>query len=180
MNILRRPGDTASTLKDAAKRTTGRGGGPWGTLLAAGTGIGLGAAAAHLLDPDQGRARRARYADQAAAGARRLAHRARQIGRLQAGRLAGVVEQLRHRADAPPMLDDASLAMKVETELFRDPAVPKGAINVNVERGVAVLRGEVADKKLKERIQDLARRIEGVEGVRSLLRVAAEPASTRS
>jgi osmotically-inducible protein OsmY len=180
MNILRRPGDAASTLKDAAERTTSRGGGPWGTLLAAGTGIGLGAATAYLLDPDQGRGRRARLADQAAAGARRVAHRAGQIGRLQAGRLAGLAEELRHRGDAPPMLDDASLAMKVETDLYRDPAVPKGAINVNVERGVVVLRGEVGDAKLKKRLADLARGVEGVVGVRSLLRVAAEPAPTRS
>jgi osmotically-inducible protein OsmY len=149
-------------------------------LLAAGTGVGLGAAAAYLLDPDRGRGRRARIADQAAAGARRVAHRAGQIGRLQVGRLAGLTEEFRHRGDAPPMLDDASLAMKVETELFRDPAVPKGQININVECGVVVLRGEVGDQKLKKRIADLARGIEGIEGVRNLLRVPAEPASTLS
>jgi osmotically-inducible protein OsmY len=179
MNILRRQGDAASSLRDAAEGTTGRGGGAWGVLLAVGTGVGLGAAAAFLLDPDRGRGRRARLADQTAAGGRRLAHRAGQIRRLQAARLAGLAEELRHRGDAPPMLNDASLAMKVETELFRDPAVPKGAINVNVERGVVVLRGEVGDETLKARLEDLARGAEGIEGVRSLLHVPAEPAPTR-
>lgn len=180
MNILRQTGDATSSLRDAGERATGRGSGAWGVLLAVGTGVGLGAAAAYLLDPERGRGRRARLADQAAAGARRLAHRAGQIGRLQAGRLAGLAEELRHRGDLPPMLDDASLAMKVETELFRDPAVPKGAININVERGVVVLRGEVGDGKLRARLEDLARDVEGIEGVRNLLRVPAEAAPTGS
>jgi hypothetical protein len=179
MNILRQPGDTASGLREAAERATGRDPGPWGKLLAAGTGLGLGAAAAYLLDPDNGRGRRARLTDQAAASARRVAHRARQVGRLQAGRLAGLAEELRHRGDVPPMLDNASLAMKVETELFRDPAVPKGAINVNVEHGVVVLRGEVNDESLKHRLEELAGKVEGVDGVRNLLHLPAEPAPTR-
>jgi len=177
MNILRRPGDAASSLRDAAKGPIGRGSGPWGVLLAAGAGVGLGAATAYLLDPDRGRGRRARIADQAAAGARRLAHRAGQIGRLQAGRLGGVAEELKHREDTPPMLDDASLAMKVETELFRNRSVPKGAINVNVEQGVVVLRGEVAEESLRNRIEKLAGRVEGVEGVRNLLHLPGEPAT---
>lgn len=36
----------------------------------------------------------------------------------------------------PPEYDDATLAQKVMSELFRDPHVPKGAINVNPENGV--------------------------------------------
>jgi osmotically-inducible protein OsmY len=69
--------------------------------------------------------------------------------------------------------------MKVETELFRDPAVPKGAINVNVEHGVVVLRGEVNDESLKHRLEELAGKVEGVDGVRNLLHLPAEPAPTR-
>jgi osmotically-inducible protein OsmY len=177
MNILRRPGEAASSLRSAADGATGRGSGPWGVLLAAGTGVGLGAAAAYLLDPDRGRGRRARLADQAAAGARRLAHRAGQIGRLQAGRLEGVAEELLHRGDARPILNDASLAKKVETELFRSRGVPKGAINVNVEDGVVVLRGEVGDESLRDRLEGLAGKVEGVEAVRNLLHLPGEPAT---
>ncbi len=43
-------------------------------------------------------------------------------------------------ATVPPDYDDATLAQKVMTELFRDPHVPKGAINVNAENGVVLLR----------------------------------------
>lgn len=177
MNILGRSRDAASELRGAADRATGRGTSIWGRLLAAAAGIGLGAVASYLFDPERGRARRARFADQAAAGMRRLAHRAGQIGRLQAGRLEGLAEGIVHRGDAPPSLDDASLAQKVETELFRKRSVPKGTINVNVEDGVVVLRGEVADESLKGRIESQAARIEGVESVRNLLHLPGEPAT---
>src|SRR4051812_13555166 len=40
----------------------------------------------------------------------------------------------------PKALDDVTIARKVETELFRDPAVPKGDIDVNVADGVLFLR----------------------------------------
>jgi osmotically-inducible protein OsmY len=72
--------------------------------------------------------------------------------------------------------DDATLAHKVETVLFRPDDVPKGKINVNVEYGKVVLRGE-ADSQ--EMIDDLVRRateIEGVERVESLLHLPGEPA----
>lgn len=35
------------------------------------------------------------------------------------------------------------LAAKVETELFGNPRIPKGALNVNVEDGVVIVRGQV-------------------------------------
>lgn len=179
MNIRRRPGEAASTLRDAAEGATGRGRGPgaWGTLLAAGAGVGLGAATAYLLDPDRGRGRRARLADQTVAGARRVVHRAGQIGRLQAGRLEGMAEGILHRGDARPTLNDASLAKKVETELFRSRSVPKGTINVNVELGEVVLRGEVPDKSVRDRLEGLAGKVEGVEAVRNLLHLPGEPAT---
>jgi osmotically-inducible protein OsmY len=41
--------------------------------------------------------------------------------------------------------DDATLAQKVMTELFRDPHVPKDAINVNAESGVVLLCGEIEE-----------------------------------
>lgn len=177
MNILRRPGEAASTVREAAEGASRKRGGARGALLAAGTGVGLGVAAAYLLDPERGRSRRARLVDQGLAAARRLAHRAGQIRRLQAGRLEGVAEELLHRGDAAPLLNDASLAEKVETKLFRSRDVPKGAINVNVEQGMVVLRGEVADEAVKRRIEAEAGKVEGVESVRNLLHLPGEPAT---
>ena len=72
--------------------------------------------------------------------------------------------------------EDATLAHRVETELFRSDDVPKGQINVNVEYGKVVLRGEVGSREM---IDDLVRRtseIEGVKGVENLLHTPGEAA----
>src|SRR5438132_1233080 len=39
--------------------------------------------------------------------------------------------------------DDTTLTHTVESEIFRDAEVPKGQINVNAQKGVVQLRGEV-------------------------------------
>jgi hypothetical protein len=65
--------------------------------------------------------------------------------------------------------DDATLARKVETELFRDPEVPKGQISVNAQRGVVQLRGEVPSAEMLTELVERAREINGVRDVESLL-----------
>jgi osmotically-inducible protein OsmY len=72
--------------------------------------------------------------------------------------------------------DDARLTAKVESELYRDDDVPKGAININVEFGKVVLRGEVESPELIEELVVRTRAIEGVSDVESLLHVPGEPA----
>ena len=71
----------------------------------------------------------------------------------------------------PPELDDATLAHKVESILFRDSSVPKGRINVNAENGIVFLRGQLDRPELIRTIEARARRIAGVRGVVSLLHV---------
>jgi osmotically-inducible protein OsmY len=73
-------------------------------------------------------------------------------------------------------VEDAAIAHRVETELFRSDDVPKGQINVNVEYGKVVLRGEVGSREM---IDDLVRRtfeIEGVTDVENLLHTPGEAA----
>jgi osmotically-inducible protein OsmY len=72
--------------------------------------------------------------------------------------------------------DDARLTAKVESELYRDDDVPKGAININVEFGKVVLRGEVETPELIDDLVVRTRAIEGVNDVESLLHVPGEPA----
>jgi osmotically-inducible protein OsmY len=72
--------------------------------------------------------------------------------------------------------DDARLTAKVESELYRDDDVPKGAININVEFGKVVLRGEVESRELIDDLVIRTRAIEGVSDVESLLHVPGEPA----
>ena len=65
--------------------------------------------------------------------------------------------------------DDATLAHKVETELFRPADAPKGQVSVNVNDGVVELRGELPDQKQIDELGESARKIGGVKDVRNLL-----------
>jgi gas vesicle protein len=146
-------------------------------LWAALGGVIAGVLGALLLDPQRGRARRARIVDQGAATVRRalrgMQRQARHIG----SDIDGAAQALQARDRGAPDLDDAALAAKVQSELFADRDIPKGDINVNVERGVVVLRGEVSDAKLRGDLERAAGRIPGVGGVRNLLHLPGEPAA---
>ena len=76
---------------------------------------------------------------------------------------------MQHREEQPKEFDDATLAAKVQTEIFRSADVPKGQIDVNVQQGVVQLRGEVPRPELIEELVEQTRRIQGVRDVESLL-----------
>ncbi len=79
-------------------------------------------------------------------------------------------------AAGPP--NDETLAHKVESELFRDPSIPKGSININAEHGTVILRGVVESQDQIERIMLATMAIDGVKVVRSLLRTPAQSTAT--
>ncbi len=147
-----------------------------GAVLAVGGAI-AGAAAALLLDPDRGRSRRARLTDQAAATVRRGVREAERLSRRLQSNVGGRVTAMRHAGDeGDPFPDDVTLASKVQTELFRDPSIPKGTINVNVERGIVVLRGEVPDDAMRAELVGRVETMTGVGAVRNLLHLPGEAA----
>jgi osmotically-inducible protein OsmY len=147
----------------------------------------VGALAAYLFDPDRGRGRRSKLRDQLAGlirrGGRRLSRGTRYAAATTSGRLRG----LRHAfggdgsAETPT---DAVLAHRVETELFRDPSIPKGRMNVNAEEGTVVLRGTVDSSDQLRAIEARVASIGGVTEVRNLLHLEGtaaphEPAAAR-
>jgi osmotically-inducible protein OsmY len=134
----------------------------------------IGAALAYFFDPDNGRRRRKE-------SIKRLVGLSRRHG----SRLAdGAVSQARavqakakhRREESKPQPDDVTLAHKVESEIFRDPEVPKGNINVNAENGKIVLRGEVGSPELIDELVAKAREVQGVQDVESLLHMPGQPA----
>jgi osmotically-inducible protein OsmY len=137
----------------------------------------IGAAIAYFFDPDNGRRRRkiavdkfGRYSRQAGRGAQGAAAKAE-----------GVKQKATHRQEEPkPQPDDATLARKVETEIFRGADVPKGQINVNAEDGVVYLRGEVEKPDMIEDLGAKARSVQGVLGVENLLHVPGEEARAKA
>lgn len=172
---------TNETTRRARYAVQGRETGGWmSRILLAGGAALAGAGLALLLDPARGRARRARIADQAAATARRAARTTERAGRRVTSEVAGRVSAIQHANDGgDPFPDDVTLADRVQTELFRDPSVPKGQLNVNVERGIVVLRGEIPDDRMRG---ELIGRVEAMPGVwvRNLLHLPGETAPTEA
>jgi BON domain-containing protein len=136
----------------------------------------LGAALAFLLDPRLGRRRRALARDRVGGLLRALARRAGRLARSGGAHARGYRTRL-FRPPHPERLqpDDATLAHKVETELFRPADVPKGKINVNVQEGVVQLRGEVPQPELIRDLVEKARRVAGVREVENLLHLPGTP-----
>jgi hypothetical protein len=145
------------------------------TAAVAGIAVAGGAAVAYFLDPERGRARRAQTIDRLAGFTRRTADSAARAGRKlssDAGGWTNMVVSLPARRIREP-LDDATLAHKVESELFRDKDIEKGKININAENGVIVVRGE-APMDVARQIEFRVRRIDGVKEVHNLLHEATE------
>lgn len=113
---------------------------------------GLGAALTYFFDPQSGARRRAMARDRALA----FVQRAKQL-------------KAKEKVADP---NDATLARKVETEIFRDPDVPKARIDVNAEDGVVILRGEVENETLIKDLEERTRSVQGVKGVENLLHVS--------
>jgi osmotically-inducible protein OsmY len=142
-------------------------------------GAAAGAAAAHFLDPDNGARRRGQLKDksgQAKAGATQA------VGTVSAAaeKAKGAAMNVAPSAVKPTRLEDAddvTLARKVESEIFRDADAPKGAVSVDVQDGVAYLRGAVDDEWIA-RLADDAKKVDGVKGVKNLLHRPGTPAPT--
>jgi hypothetical protein len=129
------------------------------------------------LDPRLGRLRRAMTADRVAASARRLRRRSEHGVRSITASAEGLGHRVAHmRQPEEPPENDAVLAHKVESELFRDQTIDKGSININAESGVVVLRGTAASQEQVDEIAERVRRIDGVRDVRNLLHPAGTPA----
>jgi hypothetical protein len=142
----------------------------------------VGALAAYFLDPDRGRSRRAQTRDRLAGMIRRASERLARTSRYVTATAGGKARALTHSGngsgEAP---NDAVLAHRVESELFRDPKVPKGRLNVNAEHGVVYLRGVTDTPDQIRALEDQTRRIDGVRDVRNLLKTAENaPAETVS
>jgi osmotically-inducible protein OsmY len=73
-------------------------------------------------------------------------------------------------------MDDATLADRVRSEIFRAPDAPKGSVSVDVQAGVAYLRGEVPDRYWIDRLGTSTKKVEGIIGLKNLLHAPGTPA----
>jgi osmotically-inducible protein OsmY len=134
-------------------------------------GGALGALLAYFFDPRNGRQRRHTLRDRSAALVRSGVRQAGHAGRGVSAEAYGFSQKVQHLKEEPKEFDDATLADKVRSEVFRDSDVPKGKINVNVQDGVVQLRGEVPRPELIDDLVKETRKVQGVQDVESLLHV---------
>ena len=142
-------------------------------------GSGIGAAAMYLADPDRGAGRRAALAQQTVGLLRHGTLRAIRSARHLAAEADGSFQRLTHRHPYHAV-DDRAFLDHVETELFRLPEIPKGRINLDVEKGVLVLRGQLDTPEQIALVEQRVFAIEGVEGVASYLHLPGTPAPNKA
>jgi hypothetical protein len=135
-------------------------------------------AAAYLLDPERGRGRRQRLAGRASHFLRTSFERAGR--RASYLRRSARLRRLHAEHGFPPKpVDGRTLLDRVESELFTDPRIPHGKLNLEVEGSVVVIRGALESKAEIETVEGAVRGIPGVYAVRSFLHVSGTPAPNK-
>lgn len=129
-----------------------------------------------LILSNQG-ARRA-LADRAGGTFRREGRRLRREARHLRSDAAGLAERAAHPVPEPPV-DDQALLDRVESEIFTDGSLPKGSVNLDVEGGVVVLRGQLASQAEIDRLKQATLAVPGVKGVLSYLHLPGTPAPNK-
>ncbi len=138
--------------------------------------IGIGAAAgamlAYLFDPDRGRSRRARLADQAAARGRDLTESVRKQAEYQKGVAKGIIHEASDALRTKEEYDDETLLQKVRSEAlgYWDGS---DSIEIDITDGMVRITGSVESEDSRERLIELIRDVDGVSLVDDRLRVEA-------
>ena len=126
------------------------------------SGLVAGAGLMFLMDPSQGRRRRALARDQVASGLKRSGRYLRAAGRDISNRVTGTASALDRGRDRPALADDV-LAARVRSAFGRFVSHP-GAVHIGVTNGVVRLDGVV----LASELASLLAAIRDVDGVRAI------------
>ena len=137
---------------------------------------GIGFLAAYLLDPDRGRSRRARIADQAAARARKGAALLRSKVRYQSGVARGIVHRVTRplRRNGEEAVRGEILLQKIRSEAvgqWRRLAEDPSPVEVFVDEGNVAIVGAVASKEDRDKLIELVLDVEGVTTLEDRLSV---------
>jgi osmotically-inducible protein OsmY len=138
-----------------------------------------GAAAAYLFDPVSGRGRRTRLRDRTGAILRRGGTRVDKLSRHATNVMEGATHDLEgHPADRA--MDDVTVADRIRSEVLGQRELSTAGLVVNVEDGVAFLRGELDDPALVETVVDRTKSIAGVRSIENLIHLPDSPAPNKA
>lgn len=150
---------------------------PYHILVSGIAGAGL----MYFLDPQSGKRRRTMLRDRTGGMIRHTSRRVVSAGRRTSATVYGVTQKVKHRRpEEISFPNNPDLVARVESELFRDPDIPKGSININAEYdGKIVVRGQVEDVGQIKAIERAIKRVRGVWEVENLLHLPGTPAPNK-
>jgi osmotically-inducible protein OsmY len=128
-----------------------------------------------MFDPEKGHSRRVQARDQLLSRARHARRDLDKRTRYATGTASGRFKRLAHSGEHQPLPNEAALAAKVESVIFRPEDAPKGRVSVNVEDHIVVLRGEVEQQEQIDTLVRTAEHVDGVDAVRNLMHLPGEP-----
>jgi hypothetical protein len=131
--------------------------------------LALGALAMFFWDPRSGARRRHVFRDRSVAVPKRMWQSLLRAARRLRATSSALAAKAMHLREQRKDLNDETLGDKVRSEVFRDPALPKAKVNINVEKGRVVLRGQVDEPRLVEELERRVRAVVGVRDVENLL-----------
>jgi hypothetical protein len=149
-------------------------------IASAAAGAASGALLMFFLDPRCGHGRRTVARDRLGAIGRRALRRGQRYARAMHAWANGRVSKLEHlRPEQLTPVDDETLKQRVESILFRDPAVPKGRITLDAEWGTVTLRGSLDHPDDIRSVELKTRRVPGVRAIENLLHLVGTPAPNK-
>lgn len=138
----------------------------------------LAAGMAYLFDPHEGRGRRIRISQ-------RTVHLLKQTSRNATRRLRYVSrsanQRFRHRITGrpPAVVEGSELLDRVESEVFTNPAIPRGKLTFDVSGTTVVVRGQLDSHEQIALVVAAVRSIAGVGEVKSFLHLPGTPAPNK-
>jgi hypothetical protein len=127
---------------------------------------------AYLFDPAQGKRRRHVLRDRGAHVLRRAGRLLGKRARFALGHLHGLAARARRvGARSERATDDRTVEQRIRSDALRDAGVTVHEVDVRVERGVAILRGSVAEPGLAHDLVERVRKVQGVVDVSDQLEI---------
>jgi osmotically-inducible protein OsmY len=147
-----------------------------------GVGAGIGAVWSYYWDPDRGRARRARQADQLQATVRQQRGVAERQARYVAGKLKGASYRARMATvgDGDGSASDQVIVERVRSQVLGRPEFSSFTVNMEALDGVVTLRGELPDNHHIQALCDAVCEVPGVTGVQSYPHLPHTPAPNKA
>lgn len=134
--------------------------------LSMGASLAVGAIAAYLFDPNNGKARRARAKDQVAAAARSLKEQTSAQATYQRNVVEGWVHETKSAMRPPREFDDNTLVQKVKSEVLGNwTAQGHPPVEAEASDGNVTLTTDLPEQATQDELIERVRRVEGVKDV---------------